>query len=164
MSNIKRAKPLKRAVDAIQSILSESLWLQSNSNKVLRQLQRITEYALGILDCTKFRVYEGDLCYGEYQTITINGFHFDCEQDCCDDKHHLLIKCCYWEFFIPGLGVQLDNFHPIVTSEDDEMSYYDPIHHDDYCGCLSLYYDKDNRCLVPKVAFSDYEFTIIPIV
>lgn len=148
----------KSTIEAIQTILAESQWLQVNPNVVTEHLLSFTRKFLGVEKGAQFNIYEGVSNYGIFDTILIRNFGMDYEGEYSTSNiQHSLIANCHWEIHIPGLGSALDAHHPeyLITDYKGEI-----MRHDDFFGNLVLYYDPNIQSCQPKLENNDYTLTL----
>lgn len=160
MSRNKPPRVRSHTLDAIKSILSESQWLRQNEIEVIKQLTEISKRTLGIVNCSKFRVTEGEFDYGVFESIDmeieLQGF---CSKD--SDEFCWPIYELYWTIKLRGLGKLLDKYHPSKADYDDWLGYALP-NDDMLCG-MSIILSPKTHGLAAKIYYSDYKFTIVPV-
>lgn len=154
MSRNKHLIPHSHTSDAIQSILSASLWLKQNEIEVIKQLTEISKMALGIANCSKFRMTEGNSDYGVFEVmeIELKGFCSKGTDEFCWPIYEL-----YWTIELSGLGKMLDKYHPLYYEFGAEMPNDDKL-----CG-MSVVLNPRTHKLETKIYDFEYKFTITPI-
>lgn len=157
MSRNKPPRPNSHTFDAIKSILSESLWLKQNESEVIKQLTEISKRTLGVEKCSKFRVKEGELDYGVFNSTEIE-LHGFCSKDA--GEFCWPIDELYWQINLRGLGEMLNKYHP--TKDNFGEYEYDIPNDDELCGVGIILNPKTHKLAI-KIYYSDYKFTLIPI-
>lgn len=124
---------------------------------MIKQLTEISKKAFGIEKCSKFRVKEGELDYGVFDSLEIE-LHGFCSKDA--DESCWLIDEVYWQIKLCGLGEMLDKYHPIKDAFGECV--YDIPNDDKLCG-MSIILNPETHKLATKIYYSDCKFTFIPI-
>lgn len=154
-----RNKPNQQLLvhDSIKSVLSSSMYLEQNKEAVAQYVLPISKKALGIDNCSQFKIidsYDGPIDYGTFANIYIDSLTFEYDEDTCAKNNTLLIPKFSWGVFVPGFKEKRFEKRtvPEWTIED----------FDDFLCLVSLSYNPSTKEFIHSVRFDDDNLKIFP--
>lgn len=143
--------------DSIKNVLSSSMYLEQNKEAIIQYALPISKKALGIDNCSQFKIidsYDGPIDYGTFTNIYLDSFAFEYNEDACVRNNTLLMPKFSWCVFVSGFREKRyeKRIVPKWTIED----------FDDFLCIVSLSYNPSTKELIHSVRFDDDDLKIFP--